>query len=157
MANIKGWTLKNVKKWEGREGEGRQGNLYFAGKKVGWYNDDGNGGETDIDLDTPQRYVTLKNAAKAYFEEHPNPLYVMYGLEPDEDCLIEAILELLEKEKEFKKQQKKGFPYLFIVEDTYHWKAVGIKSEDTLEKLRKKYVSEGHQVEIYRSVADFNL
>lgn len=157
MANIKGWTLKNVKKWEGREGEGKQGDLYFAGKKVGWYNNDGNGGASDIDLDTPERYDTLKNATKAYFEEHPNPLYVMYGLEPDEDAFIEEVLMLIEKEKLFKKYTKKGYEFLLVVDEGFAWDAMGVKFEANMERLRKKFTDEGKTVEVYSSLGDFVL
>lgn len=158
MANIKGWTLKNVKKWEGREGEGIQGDLYFAGKKVGWYNDAGNGGETDIDLYTPRLYEMFKNAAKAYFEEHPDPLYQALGIKPDEDNLIEEILTLIEREKLFKKYIKQGYQFLLIIDDGLSWSHMGIKNEESLIKLQHHIEErEKKKVIVYKSLNDFNL
>ena len=42
MASIYGFTIKNIKTFRGREWDGRQGDIYYNGKKVGWYNNEGN-------------------------------------------------------------------------------------------------------------------
>ena len=39
MATIYGFSLKGIKTFKGREGEGCQGDIYYDGKKVGWYSD----------------------------------------------------------------------------------------------------------------------
>ena len=48
MVSIYGFTLKNRKTFQGLDWQGNQGNLYYNGKKVAWYNDSGNGGSCDI-------------------------------------------------------------------------------------------------------------
>ena len=43
MASIYGFTLMNRKTFQGLDWQGNQGNPYYNGKKVAWYNDSGNG------------------------------------------------------------------------------------------------------------------
>ena len=80
MASIKGYELKNVKTFQGLEWTGVQGSIYYKGKKVGWYNDSGNGGMADIELRLPgetgndrqkERENQLESAVKKYYAEHP--------------------------------------------------------------------------------------
>ena len=52
MASIKGIELKNVKEFRGHEGEDLvQGDVYYKGKKVGYYSQDAWGGMDIFDLD----------------------------------------------------------------------------------------------------------
>ena len=52
MASIKGITLKNVKDFRGHEGEDLvQGDVYYKGKKVGFYSQDAWGGMDNFNLD----------------------------------------------------------------------------------------------------------
>ena len=71
MASIYGFTIKNIKTFRGREWDGRQGDIYYNGKKVGWYNNDGNGGCADIDF-----FGTLEN--RQWFENKLSLKYLRY-------------------------------------------------------------------------------
>lgn len=51
MASIFEFTLKGVRTFRGRDWDGVQGSIYYKGKKVGWYNDSGDGGAADIDFE----------------------------------------------------------------------------------------------------------
>lgn len=52
MASINGIELKGIKEFKGHEFEDLvQGNIYYKGKKVGWYSQDSWGGCDHIDLD----------------------------------------------------------------------------------------------------------
>jgi hypothetical protein len=60
----------------GREGQGSQGNIYYNNKKVGWYNNRADGGESDIDFDGDRAKRTemenlLKEVARKYYERFP--------------------------------------------------------------------------------------
>lgn len=45
MASINGLTVKNTTTWLGREGYATQGDLYLGDEKIGFWSQDGNGGE----------------------------------------------------------------------------------------------------------------
>jgi hypothetical protein len=52
MAKINNFELKNVKDFLGHEQEPLcQGNIYYKGKKVGFYSQDAHGGCDNIDID----------------------------------------------------------------------------------------------------------
>ena len=50
MASIYGFTVKGVKYFQGRDWEGCQGDIHYNGKKVGFYNDLGDGAPATIDF-----------------------------------------------------------------------------------------------------------
>lgn len=51
MAKINNFELKNFTDFLGHEGEPLgQGDIYYKGKKVGWYSQDAHGGEDNIDF-----------------------------------------------------------------------------------------------------------
>ena len=43
------YSVAKVKNWEGHEGAGFQGELLRDGKVIGWFHQDGNGGEMRLD------------------------------------------------------------------------------------------------------------
>ena len=45
------YSVSAVKTWKTDDGGGYQGNLHQSGKKVGFFHQDGNGGETTIRFD----------------------------------------------------------------------------------------------------------
>ena len=59
MASINGIELKAIKEFRGHEYEPLvQGNIYYNGKKVGWYSQDSWGGDDHIDLDSDLKAET---------------------------------------------------------------------------------------------------
>lgn len=71
MASIYGFTLKNRKTFQGLDRQGNQGDLYYSGKKVAWYNDSGNGGSCDIVYYDNAYAPILEETIKRYFKERP--------------------------------------------------------------------------------------
>ena len=66
MATIYGFSLKGIKTFKGREGEGCQGDIYYDGKKVGWYSDNADGGMADIEgvADHPDHHQKQDNGGQ---------------------------------------------------------------------------------------------
>jgi hypothetical protein len=121
MAKINGIELKNVKNFRGHEGEDLiQGDVYYKGKKVGYYSQDAWGGmdifDLDYNLDTKTRmeitditrnYIggkLFKKIDDLYNEKYKvNFHYEQKGYE----YLFMDLLQLLEHEKWYKKFSKK--------------------------------------------------
>ena len=122
MASIKGIELKNVKEFRGHEGEDLvQGDVYYKGKKVGYYSQDAWGGMDIFDLDwqnlpkdlmreiknITDNYVggkLFKKIDDLYNEKYKvNFHYEQKGYE----YLFMDLLQLLEHEKWYKKFSKK--------------------------------------------------
>lgn len=120
MASIKGYELKNIKTFQGREWRGIQGSIYHNGKKVGWYSDPGDGGMADIDLYLPkekngnqraEREKQLAAAVKKYYTEYP--LRGEYArLAPDAELFFGALIQLSQDEKIYKKVSQNGYGHI---------------------------------------------
>ena len=93
MASIYGFTLKKRKTFHGLDWQGNQGDLYYNGKKVAWYNDSGNGGSCDIVYYETSYAPILAETIKRYFKERP--IITEYGeLDGDEDLFMAELLQL---------------------------------------------------------------
>ena len=121
MAKINGIELKNVKNFRGHEGEELvQGDVYYKGKKVGYYSQDAWGGMDIFDLEynlntktrmeitnITQNYIggkLFKKIDDLYNEKYKvNFHYEQKGYE----YLFMDLLQLLEHEKWYKKYSKK--------------------------------------------------
>ena len=145
MASIFGFEIKGLKTFRGRDGEGSQGNIYYNGKKVGWYNNQANGGVTDIDFDGGKEQYSkmmglLKEAMRKYYERYP--LTEPYAdLEPNEDIFIDDLVCFTQDEKEFKKYQKDGYigmaKYQKIGEPYYEYTLL-FKRGKAIEEFQKR-------------------
>lgn len=87
MASIFGFTLKGIRTFRGRDWDGVQGSIYYKGKKVGWYNDSGDGGAADIDFDgtiEERRKMDelLKAAAVEYYKRWLKSIGCTQGILP---------------------------------------------------------------------------
>ncbi len=124
MASIKGIELKNVKEFLGHEEETLvQGNVYYKGKKVGYYSQDAWGGpdifRLDYDLDSKTRKeiedITNNYVGGILFEKldkltfGDNDFYMNYAKNKQigYEYLFMELLQLLEHEKLYKKYSKK--------------------------------------------------
>lgn len=104
MAQIRGIEIKGLKQFKGHEGETLlQGNIYFKGKKVGYYSDDFRGGMPIVEIDTKVQHEMFQ-LSKGYEDKYTNSL----------DNLIYELISLTNLEKEFKGKVKQG--YLGIAE-----------------------------------------
>lgn len=103
MAKINGIELKGIKEFKGHEFEDLiQGNIYYKGKKVGWYSQDSWGGCDHIDLD----YTLPKDLLKEIKDILDNY---------ESDTLFKGISELYDKNYNVKFEHKifKGAEFLF--------------------------------------------
>ena len=93
MASIYGFTLKKRKTFHGLDWQGNQGDLYYNGKKVAWYNDSGNGGSCDIVYSDNSYASILEETIKRSVKERP--IITEYGeLDGDEDLFMAELLQL---------------------------------------------------------------
>lgn len=155
MASIKGWQIKGIKTWQGRDWEGMQGNIYLDGKKIGWYNDNGDGGE--IDIDVPSQYrERLKRDVEDYFNENPLPDCFAH-LIPDEEIFFGALLLQILNEQSYKKMVKRGCPNVLIFREKKQSPIETIIGFGTMDALEKCIKDKGiKQYEIYTKITDFN-
>lgn len=131
MASIKGIQIKNVKSFRGNEWpENFQGNVYFNGKKMGFWSQDSWGGPDYFEFDTTE----LDKKAKEFYGEDS-----IYGL----DCLMGEILALIDYEKTFKKIVKNGYTALVVITDGNLETSVYVprlKDKDAILKECKPFV-----------------
>jgi hypothetical protein len=115
-------TLKKVKTGFGHDLCGAFAEFYLDGKKMGYFNDDGWGGETDIvfDSDTHQKtfetFLTKNNVAQIMFENGWEFLRTVskINLHDQAEEIINSAINLKEEEKAENKVQKaceKGIYY----------------------------------------------
>lgn len=103
MASINGIELKGVKEFKGHEFEDLvQGNIYYKGKKVGWYSQDSWGGCDHIDLN----YTLPKELLKEIKDILDNY---------ESETLFKGISDLYDKKYNVKFEHKifKGGEFLF--------------------------------------------
>ena len=79
MASIYGFSLKGRKTFQGTDGIGNQGNLYYENKKVAWYNDYADGSMATLDFYNGakgrEEYVPiLQEAIKKYYGYDDNTI-----------------------------------------------------------------------------------
>ena len=161
MASIYGVSLKGVKTFVGHEGVSAQGNVYYNGKKIGFWSQDTWGG--------PDRYDFDKKLIEGAVEAYKKSGRVEKEFEKyfDADCLIYEVLRLMDSEKTYKAGVKKGFKTL--VEASSMHMATGYYTNEAnpegtayykkfLADCEKKfYKGESIKVHIYRSLDDFNI
>ena len=122
MAKIKGIELKNITDFRGHEGEElTQANVYYKGKKVGYYSQDAWGGQDIFNLD-----YDLDKETKDKVNEIVNN-YIGGKLFEKLDDLYNETYHV-----DFKYEQK-GYEYLFM--DLLQLK----DHEDLYKKYKKKY------------------
>ena len=155
MASIKGWQLKGLKTFQGRDWEGSQGTLYYNGKRAGWYNDSGDGSMADIDLNTKELQEQFDKAVKDYYAEHP--LTGRFAdLTPDGELFMGELLRLMENEKSYKRMVKQELPYVVAFKESPnapYITIVGVRTKDG----RQRYIEERgiKEYDLYDSLEDF--
>lgn len=155
MASIKGIELKGVRTFRGMEYPiNYQGNVYFHGKKLGFWSQDGNGGSDHYEFNTDE----LDKVAKEYYGE--DSIY-------DLDCLLVEVLNLLEYEKEYKKAIKEHFSAFIVISDGYEETALKVPKDKDKEVILKRcdsYIKKFEQrsrykedikIAVYTDLADF--
>lgn len=157
MANINGLTLKALKVFRGHEGEPlAQGNVYFNGKKLGFWSQDAWGGPDRFDFDES----LLDNLVEQYKKsDKVEPKYKdIFNL----SCLLYDLLCLIDDEKDYKKCVKAGFPILLITDLFGNCKEWFILNEAVLgkkvEEVKKSYKqNENLKIKVYKKLSDFEI
>lgn len=74
MINIKGFTIKNIKSTEGREGAGILFDIYFGKTCVAYYADYGDGAMPQLDFvpDQKEYQAKLAEAMNAFYAKYPD-------------------------------------------------------------------------------------
>ena len=111
---VKHVTLKKVKLGFGHDLAGAFAEFYLDGKKMGYYNDDGYGGESDIVYDSPthqkkfEDFLAKNNVAQIMFDNGWGFLKDVskINLHDQTDEIINAAINLKEEEKLEKKVLK---------------------------------------------------
>lgn len=140
MASIKGFQLKNVKQPIGREGYGCTATMYLHGKKIGTYEDYGDGACEDVTYVSKDAEAEMMKVIIEYAKEHPNKFIIdLYHRRPQqykEEC------------ESFKKQ----YPYIpdeDITIETMASNSIAYIVEGVLELMEdekqfKKYQKKGY-------------
>lgn len=174
MASINGLSLRNIKQWEGREGPACQGSLYLGDTKICFWSQDGNGGMDTYDFE--------RMFSEEKFNEIINDIYqdkkysYNFGGEEhqmnyDTDLLMIDIVELEEKEQEFKKYCTRGYKGIAIISNWGFQQLNPLTSEDILlndDELKgklsfkinefvKKHGKDELKVEFFRGKKDFYI
>ena len=106
MASLNGVSLKNLKTYAGHEGEPcMQGSVYYNGKKLGFWSQDGHGGPDRFDFDERLLeipFLTWKSALTK--SEYYDCLHI--------ESFLAVISSLNNVEKWAKKSIKNGYPYV---------------------------------------------
>lgn len=117
MASINGIQIKSLKSFRGHEGEPLyQGNVYYRGKKLGFWSQDSWGGCDNYDF---KEIILNEEVERFRNSDMVKPIYKdIVNL----DILLYELTGLMESEKEYKKAIKKGYNSYVEACDGYHYK-----------------------------------
>ena len=106
-----------------------QGNVYYKGKKLGFWSQDSWGGPDRYDFDER----VLEDAVKSYAKSDrvEDKYKDIFNL----DCLMQDILNLAQDEKDYKKCVKKGYKTYVRASDGFH--VSGYYCMETPEQIAK--------------------
>lgn len=166
MASINGIEVKAVKRFAGHDGMPcYQGNVYYQGKKLGFWSQDYRGGiDDDYDFNT--------SILDEIVELYKNSKYVKPELRKYTtlDYVLAQIVLMQETEARYKKYVKKGYTAMCEITDDYNCFYTAIRTTETnkekIKKLLSKSIEQAKaqclknqeiQVNIYTSLEDFNI
>ena len=164
MASINGISIKSLNTFKDHEGmDIYQGNVYYKGKKLGFWSQDSWGGEDTICFDKKILAEEVERYRKSYLVED------MYRAIVDLNCLLESIVHLMQDEKLYKKGAREGRATLILASDGFH--LVGYSTKDSKEAVLvssfyKKFIADCKKqffdswdgtTTIYESLDDFNI
>lgn len=106
MATFHGFKITKMQTWEGMEGIGTAGNLYWGSRKLGQFIDYGNGGMMDFRFPYEELDKAIRN-------ECPNLTQEAFGYAPIGDMggletLVLHLANLVEREKSLRKAWKQA-------------------------------------------------
>ena len=143
-------TIKGVKKNFGHDLAGFHADFYLDGKKMGYFDDDGWGGEPTVAYETDkhkekfENFLKENNVAQIMFDNGWNFLETPSKIDftTQIDVMLSSLEKLKEEEKFLKKIQKdclKGI--VFGTDKSYRCKPFAIPLKEMVEKHGKQGVS----------------
>ena len=174
MASINGLTIKNTVTWLGREGYATQGDLYLDEEKIGFWSQDGDGGEAWYEFE--EKYslekffsaINYLNKDKIYVYESNG---IKHKMRFDVDLLMDELLDLQELEKEYQKIFYSSNKTMVVISNfslrkiiqlpTYapdiDSELIKLSIKKQIDKFREEHGSENLEVKIFRSFDDFKI
>lgn len=135
MAKINGIELKAIKTFTGTEGTGFSANIYVDGKKAGHVSDAAYGGCYNYDYDDTEHHNIVKEKIKEHYEKYPEidtlkiyetpidtidmnnlPRQAYQDMFEPDDCFFSDLLNLALREKDYKKNVKKGYTVMVCID-----------------------------------------
>lgn len=163
MSKINGIELKAVKTFVGHDGPGYlQGNVYYKGKKLGFWSQDAWCGPDYFDFDTDILSQAVADFQTGFSDDYK---YKEYLTSPE--MVFDEILKMNQKEKFVKKKLKEGFSVV-LVSDFRQMISLPVAGNLSDEEIMLKYHSKimemmdeckGHhlQLEIIHDLKYFNV
>lgn len=151
MIDVCGFTLKNVRHPEGREGFGLLCDIVYKGKVVGSCQDYGDGCVSNVYLEQEYREAWML-AQERFYARFPELKPYAFS----DDVFVEDLDNFRQDEKEFKKNQKHGFQFLVRIHYAdFSQKVCATRTKDGL----KKYMDAQKNVSyaIYYEEPDFKI
>ena len=164
MAKINGIELKALKSFLDHEGAPcMQGNVYYKGKKLGFWSQDSWGGCDIMDFD-----ASILQPEVLRFQAGYPDTYKYKTLLDDPSMLFYEILTLKELEKQVKKGIKAGFQVFVSLLTDWEITTFFVKKDDTDENILKlceqqiqahldRHKTRNHVIHIFRSLNGLNL
>lgn len=163
MASINSIQIKSLKTFRGHEGEPLyQGNVYYKGKKLGFWSQDSWGGCDNYHFDENILKEEINKYKKSDMVEDK------YRELTSLDFLLHDLVTLSEQEKMYKKYLKKGYLSTVIITDGYHefyGACKHTKKEDVLKEFddyikdckEQCYKNKKAKVLVYTDLNDFDV
>lgn len=153
-ASIKNLEIRSMRRFLGHEQEELyQGDIYYKGKKIGWYSDDSWGGCAIIDVQSAHREI-IENIAKVYLPK----LYPNHSFLWSSDILFSEIITLNLNAKFFEQQQKTGRKFVGEFSNNGAFASGRVVASDSIKWLES--YAKANQLtlgRIFKEPADFQI
>lgn len=138
--NIYGFELKKIERTRGMEGYGLCGEMYLNGKKIGTYEDYGDGGMGNERYDTKEDRIAMTHLIFKYGDKYPSQF--MLDLFKEEPNRIEEEKERIRKYQPFITEEEMTLNALSNNDlDTlvYHWEQLNEEKKAFNRAIKKGY------------------
>lgn len=160
MAKIKGLEIRNMIKFNNRDGEElTQGVIYLHNKKIGTYSD-GMRDDGEYAIDVPDGII--QDIASRYFKEHPEELQKRingrtYVMEPTAGRLIRKIIELNKYEEEYQRASRLWSKNIINIIRTQEGKTVMHAWHNIEDAIKEKKKLSEYRIMCATSIESFNI
>ena len=155
MASINGISIKSLKSFLDHEGmEIYQGNVYYKGKKLGFWSQDSWGG--------PDQFGFDEGILDAEVEKFRNSELVeeRYRQIVNVEIVLNELVEICQFEKKYKKNAKSGFKTLVWAHDGYGYSSKRSKDKELACDYYRKFAQEhsgAYHTYVFGSLEDFEI